>query len=140
MGKILNGLERKQDLPLNFHIASDGKYGVNLYRANFIPSLTRPRQRYAQCPVQAVVLMRDAFVSPDYILKGMPKWVEQFEYVELDANHWAMLSEPQKWQTIFVSLLGLNSQFNSMVAIKKPPLHCHERWFFYQLTLIRFSV
>ena len=40
--------------------------------------------------------MRDAFVSPDYILKGMPKWVEQFEYVELDANHWAMLSEPQK--------------------------------------------
>lgn len=95
-GKILNGLERKQDLPLNFHIASDGKYGVNLYRANFIPSLTRPRQRYAQCPVQAVVLMRDAFVSPDYILKGMPKWVEQFEYVELDANHWAVLSEPQK--------------------------------------------
>lgn len=95
-GKILNGLERKQDLPLNFHIASDGKYGINLYRANFIPSLTRPRQRYAQCPVQAVVLMRDAFVSPDYILKGMPKWVEQFEYVELDANHWAMLSEPQK--------------------------------------------
>lgn len=95
-GKILKGLERKQDLPLNFHIASDGKYGINLYRANFIPSLTRPRQRYAQCPVQAVVLMRDAFVSPDYILKEMPKWVEQFEYVELDANHWAILSEPKK--------------------------------------------
>ncbi|RKG31389.1 alpha/beta fold hydrolase [Acinetobacter guerrae] len=95
-GKILNGLERKQNLPLNSHISSDGKYGINLYRANFIAALTKPRQRYAQCPVQAVVLMRDAFVSPDYILKEMPKWVEHFEYVEVDANHWAILSEPQK--------------------------------------------
>ena len=37
---------------------------INLYRANFIPSLTQPRQRYAQCPVQAIVLKRDAFVKP----------------------------------------------------------------------------
>ncbi|MBK0064805.1 MULTISPECIES: alpha/beta fold hydrolase [unclassified Acinetobacter] len=95
-GKILDGLEKKQNLPLNPHISSDGRYGINLYRANFISALTKPRQRYAQCPVQAVVLMRDAFVSPDYILKEMPKWVEQFEYVEVDANHWAILSEPQK--------------------------------------------
>jgi thioesterase domain-containing protein len=26
----------------------------------------------------------------------MPKWVEKFEYVELDANHWAVLSQPEK--------------------------------------------
>ena len=75
---------------------SDGKYGINLYRANFIPSLAQPRQRYAQCPVQAIVLKRDAFVSPEYITESMPKWVENFEYVELDANHWAVLSQPTK--------------------------------------------
>ena len=95
-GKILSGLEKKQNLPLNANIVSDGKYGINLYRANFIPSLAQPRQRYAQCPVQAIVLKRDAFVSPEYITESMPKWVENFEYVELDANHWAVLSQPTK--------------------------------------------
>ena len=94
--KVLNGLERKNNLPLNFNIRKDGQYGIALYRANFIPRLTQPRQRFAQCPVQAIVLKYDAFVSPDYILKEMPKWVEQFEHVELNANHWAILSQPQK--------------------------------------------
>ena len=94
-GKILSRLEKKQGLPLNANIVADGKYGINLYRANFLPSLTQPRQRYAQCPVQAIVLSRDAFVNPEYITESMPKWVENFEYVELDANHWAVLSQPK---------------------------------------------
>lgn len=95
-GKVLNRLEQKDQLPLNANISSDGKYGINLYRANFIPALTKPRQRYAQCPVQAIVLLKDAFVSREYITESMPKWVEQFESVELDANHWAVLSQPEK--------------------------------------------
>ncbi len=49
-------LERRDNLPLNPHIVKDGKYGVNLYRANFLPRLTQPRQRFAICPVQAIVL------------------------------------------------------------------------------------
>lgn len=82
-GKILKDLERKDNLPLNSNIAADGKYGINLYRANFIPRLTTPRQRYAQCPVKAIILKYDTFVSPEYITEAMPKWVENFEYVEL---------------------------------------------------------
>ena len=46
--------------------------------------------------MQAIVLKRDAFVSPEYITESMPKWVEKFEYTELDANHWAVLSQPEK--------------------------------------------
>ena len=95
-GKVLTQLERKSNLPLNNNINADGKYGINLYRANFIPRLTGPRQRYAQCPVKAVILKYDTFVSPEYITEAMPKWVEKFEYVELEANHWAILSEPAK--------------------------------------------
>ncbi|MEI1681791.1 alpha/beta fold hydrolase [Acinetobacter baumannii] len=95
-GKILKDLERKDNLPLNSNISSDGKYGINLYRANFIPRLTRPRQRYAQCPVKAIILKYDTFVSPEYITEAMPKWVENFEYIELDANHWAILSQAEK--------------------------------------------
>jgi pimeloyl-ACP methyl ester carboxylesterase len=54
-GKIIRELEGKEGLPLNQNIVKDGKYGVGLYRANFIPRLLKPRERYAICPVQAIV-------------------------------------------------------------------------------------
>ena len=95
-GKVLTGLEKMQGLPLSQNISADGKYGISLYRANFLPTLTQSRQRYAQCPVQAIILKQDSFVSPEYIREAMPRWVERFETVELDANHWAILSQPKK--------------------------------------------
>lgn len=93
-GKIIRELEGKEGLPLNQNIVKDGKYGVGLYRANFIPRLFKPRERYAICPVQAIVLKRDNFVSPQ-LVDEMPKWVQTFSRVELDANHWAILSQPK---------------------------------------------
>lgn len=94
-GKIVNELERKQQLPLNHNIQHDGKHGISLYRANFIPRLSQPRQRYAVCPVQAIVLKNDNFVSPDYIA-ALPQWVEDLSVIEIEANHWAVLSQPEK--------------------------------------------
>ena len=94
-GMVLSQLEKTKGLPLNQNISKDGEHGISLYRANFIPRLTQPRQRHAICPVQAVVLKRDKFVSPE-LIDEMPKWVEKFERVEVDANHWAVLSRPQE--------------------------------------------
>ncbi|OTG75069.1 alpha/beta hydrolase [Acinetobacter terrae] len=93
-GKVLEKLEHKKNLPLNPHIASDGKHGIGLYRANFLSRLTQPRQRFAVCPVQAIVLKRDNFVSPE-LIDEMPKWAENFQRVDVDANHWALLSQPK---------------------------------------------
>ena len=90
-GKVLSQLEKKNNLPTNLNIAKDGEHGIGLYRANFIPRLTRPRQRFAVCPVQAVVLKRDNFVSPE-LIDEIPKWAADFERVDVDANHWAVLS------------------------------------------------
>ena len=92
--KVLEQLEHKKNLTSNTNIASDGKHGIVLYRANFSPRLTQPRQRFAVCPVQAIVLKRDNFVSPE-LIDEMPKWVEDFHRVEVDANHWAILSQPE---------------------------------------------
>lgn len=94
-GIILNQLEKTKGLPLNQNISKDGEHGISLYRANFAPRLTMPRQRHAICPVQAVVLKQDKFVSPE-LIDEMPKWVANFERVEVDANHWAILSRPQE--------------------------------------------
>ena len=58
VGAKISQLEQQGNLPLNQNIVKDGKYGVNLYRANFLPRLSRPRQRFAVCPVQAIVLKR----------------------------------------------------------------------------------
>lgn len=93
--KVLNKLEQSKNLPQNSNIAHDGEYGIGLYRANFIPRLTMPRQRHAICPVQAVVLKRDNFVSPE-LIDEIPKWAAVFERVDVDANHWAVLSRPQE--------------------------------------------
>ena len=94
-GIVLNQLEKTKGLPLNQNISKDGEHGISLYRANFAPRLTMPRQRHAICPVQAVVLKQDKFVSPE-LIDEMPKWVANFERVEVDANHWAILSRPQE--------------------------------------------
>lgn len=91
---ILEKIEGQPDLPLNQNIAQDGQFGVGLYRANFIPRLLKPRQRHAICPVQAIVLKRDNFVSPG-LIDEVPKWAEDFSRVEVDANHWAILSQPE---------------------------------------------
>lgn len=94
-GKILANLEQTNDLALHQNVSHDGRYGVALYRANFIPRLMKPRQRYAQCPVQAIVLKHDQFVSPA-LIDELPKWVEELTRVELDANHWAILSRAKE--------------------------------------------
>ncbi|OTG84391.1 alpha/beta hydrolase [Acinetobacter sp. ANC 5054] len=97
-GKVVTELERTPNLPLNANIQHDGKNGVGLYRANFISSLTRPRKRHAICPVQAIVLKYDNFVSPE-LIDALPQWVEDLSVVEVKANHWAILSQPENIAT-----------------------------------------
>lgn len=92
-GQVVERLEHQSSLPLNANIQHDGQHGVNLYRANFLARLTRPRERRAICPVQAIVLKKDNFVSPE-LVDEMEKWVDVFSRVDVDANHWAVLSQP----------------------------------------------
>lgn len=94
-GKMVQQLEQSPGLALNPNIQQDGQYGVNLYRANFISRLLKPRQRVAICPVQAVVLTEDRFVSPE-LIDEVPNWAADFQRVEIAANHWAILSQPER--------------------------------------------
>lgn len=104
---VLSKLEKTKGLPLSHNISADGKYGIALYRANFIPRLIKPRQRYAICPVQAIVLKKDNFVSPE-LIDEIPKWASEFSRVDLDANHWAILSRPQEIATYIQKFIGQN--------------------------------
>ncbi|QQC67439.1 alpha/beta fold hydrolase [Paraburkholderia ginsengisoli] len=67
--------------------------GLNLYRANFIDKLLRPRARRAHAPVQFIVPLRDRYVGPELSL-GLHGWLGAYERHEIDAGHWVVLRDP----------------------------------------------
>ncbi|MFM0038027.1 alpha/beta fold hydrolase [Paraburkholderia strydomiana] len=69
--------------------------GLNLYRANFIDKLLRPRARHAHAPVQFIVPLRDRYVGPELSL-GLEGWLGAYERSEIDAGHWVVLREPAR--------------------------------------------
>ena len=72
---------------------ADGQYGVKLYRANFLPRLLRPRPRHTRCPVQVIIPTRDAYVGRQ-LTECLVQWTGKLTLQELDAPHWAPLTEP----------------------------------------------
>lgn len=68
-------LERHTDL-LEFTCCT-GWTPHQLYRASFIPPLHKPRERYAICHVQAIVLKYDQFVDAE-LIDEMPYWIDDF--------------------------------------------------------------
>lgn len=93
--KAVEVLEQTKDLPQNPSQTADGVRGVNLYRANFIDRLWHPQQRFAHCPVQAIVLERDAFVGKA-LMDDLARWVPDLTMHRLNAGHWGILSRPQE--------------------------------------------
>lgn len=73
----------------------DGMKGVNLYRANMLPRLLRPRERYAQVPVQVIVPLRDNYVTPGMV-ESLEHWMPRLWRREIDAGHWFQFSHAQQ--------------------------------------------
>lgn len=91
--RVLARLEKLPDAPQHGSQARDGINGINLYRANVLPRLLRPRPRQATAPVQLVVATRDPFVKP-YMLKDLGRWAPSLQRAEIDAGHWLPLTQP----------------------------------------------
>ncbi|RFU44133.1 alpha/beta fold hydrolase [Paraburkholderia sp. DHOC27] len=66
--------------------------GLNLYRANFIERLRRPRARHAHAPVQFIVPLRDRYVGPALSL-GLERWLGDYTRDTVDAGHWVVLRD-----------------------------------------------
>lgn len=72
----------------------DGVFGVNLYRANFWPRLSRPGLRIAHAPVQVLVPTGDHFVSPS-LSENLERWAPGVQRREIKAGHWITLKQPE---------------------------------------------
>jgi pimeloyl-ACP methyl ester carboxylesterase len=73
---------------------ADATNGLRIYRANFLPALTRPaRDRPVEIPVQLLVNTRDKFVRP-YVYDDTPRWVSRLWRRDIQAGHWSPMSHP----------------------------------------------
>lgn len=75
-------------------LARNASNHVQLYRANMIPKLVRPRPPKVEVPVLLVVATRDNLVGPAYLSVVAPH-CEELTTVEIDAPHWHPHSSPQ---------------------------------------------
>jgi len=96
--QLLRKVEGLRNLPVSSSQRSDGVHGVKLYRANFIHSLFKPRQRHTQVPVQLIVPTRDRFVRPQ-LFEHLALWAPRLWRREVNAGHWQLLAEPQQLAT-----------------------------------------
>lgn len=90
---LLQRLEGMGEVAAQASQRRDGRNGVNLYRANMLPRLLRPRARHCPVPVQLIVPEQDPFVFPT-LFEDLQRWVGQLEYRRVDAGHWLPLSQP----------------------------------------------
>ncbi|WP_406396372.1 SDR family oxidoreductase [Streptomyces sp. NBC_00887] len=73
-------------------LTADAVRGINLYRANMLPRLLRPRQRPTTVPVQLIGLTKDHYVSPA-LADGLERWAPHLWQRTIPATHWSALLE-----------------------------------------------
>ncbi len=73
---------------------ADATNGLRIYRANFLPALTRPvADRPVEVPVQLLVNTEDKFVRP-HVYEDTPRWVPRLWRRDIRAGHWSPMSHP----------------------------------------------
>lgn len=90
---LLRRMEGLRGIARNPTQRADGMHGVQLYRANFIRSLLRPRVRATRVPVQLIVPLADRFVRPQ-LFDDLQRWAPCLTRREVRAGHWQLLAEP----------------------------------------------
>ena len=90
MRRIITALEPAEPAP----DTSDGIHGLQLYRANMLPRLGRPRPRVADLPVQVLAPSRDHYVSPP-LQTEIGKWVPDLRVRPVTGGHWITREKPE---------------------------------------------
>lgn len=69
--------------------------GMQLYRANFLARLLRPRERRTSVPVQVLAPTLDAHVDSEMQRAAPRQWADSLETREIDGNHWVVEQAPE---------------------------------------------
>lgn len=90
--RLAEGLEPRDGHPADTQ-AADGALGVRLYRANMLPKLLRPRDRWTDVPVQALLPAADKYVTPG-LTAELDHWVPRLWRRTIHTGHWAPEARP----------------------------------------------
>ena len=96
MRPVLRRIDPTVDLlPPTEELLPNALPAINLYRANVLRRLRRPRDWRTTVPVQLVVATRDGFVTP-LSLEGMEARCAALTRVEVEEGHWLPRARPEE--------------------------------------------
>lgn len=98
----------------------DGIFGVNLYRANFMKALLKPRERYTGKPVQLIVLKQDNYVGAQ-LFEDIAIWARNTWRRDVDGGHWNLLVEGERlagWIADFVAQVDTGKEAPGLVRVR----------------------
>ncbi|HEY1134729.1 MAG TPA: SDR family oxidoreductase [Nocardioides sp.] len=88
------GLPWKRGRGVDRRPIRDATSGLELYRANFVARMTRPRPRRTDVPVQVLAPTLDAHVTPALALGAPRPYVARLAARTVVGNHWVVRSHP----------------------------------------------
>jgi pimeloyl-ACP methyl ester carboxylesterase len=99
-GVISRGVQRAGARPDAALRNVDARYGIQLYRANMLSRITRPRPVPASVPVQVIVADEDPFVNGDTAVEAARPWVPNLQVVPVSGGHWKLNEQPAQFAKI----------------------------------------
>jgi pimeloyl-ACP methyl ester carboxylesterase len=76
--------------------AEDSLYGINLYRANMLPRVGRPRPERIDIPVQVIAPERDPHVSVGLQTEAPAPYVADLTVRVIAGGHWVVAQRPER--------------------------------------------
>jgi NAD(P)-dependent dehydrogenase (short-subunit alcohol dehydrogenase family)/pimeloyl-ACP methyl ester carboxylesterase len=89
----LEGLPERADWPAKT-ITKDGIRGLTLYRANILPRMRNPRERFTTVPVQIIVPTGDRYLSQSLVCEDVSRWADQLWVRRVRSGHWLQQKSP----------------------------------------------
>ncbi|WP_103355343.1 SDR family oxidoreductase [Amycolatopsis sp. CA-128772] len=83
---------------------SDGRHGLELYRANMFTRLSRPAPRPADVPVQVLAPTEDAYVTTP-LQTEVARWVPDLRIRRIVGTHWVTRARPEVVATAAAELI-----------------------------------
>jgi pimeloyl-ACP methyl ester carboxylesterase len=93
-GIITRGVQRA-GAATSRQTADDALHGVQLYRANMLSRLGRPRPARTDIPVQVLAPEHDPFVSPTLQCEAPAPFVANLSTRTIDGGHWVVSQRPE---------------------------------------------
>lgn len=111
-GVLRSGVRRfdptAEDLPWGPDLRENTSHSINLYRANVLQRLRHPRTWRTSVPVQLVIALRDAYVTPR-TLEGLEERCPDLVRVEVDEGHWVPRARPEEFADLVAEFVRTHS-------------------------------